>query len=414
MNTAGSEITEVLNSDTQSNLEVKKEQLQLQLELEEEKAEINLPQKVIKDVVLNESTDGFITQINVEEKRKSPKMSESIKSNSLILNSEPDSAKAKTSSRTKSKKELSFDLSPSFISPSKKTLESHEMTINENPTDIEIKNDISGFFSNITREPKVKSATETTLPSIESEKNKFPNRRNFFNRRIYIKYLTNKIEKENEYLSMLRSNTQSRSSKSAYKPARLNKLNYSANTATSNSTKYEKQVFLDLKKVTSPPPSRLGKNGLKNQNEKTEFLSERKLNSSFNKILKKKASTTAEENKPKAATSSSSGLKYTPSTRAQDAQTPGMKNVVDLNILSDNSRLASHYLFQSARHLSELNLYDLWPKSKMCKVTIKNNPWVNTFKARSFAHEVNNNFRNYNASKYEIKSSMFPHIKPVY
>ncbi len=69
------------------------------------------------------------------------------------------------------------------------------------------------------------------------------------------------------------------------------------------------------------------------------------------------------------------------------------KNVVDLNFLGNKSRLASHYLYQSTRHLSELNLYDLWPASRMVKFSIKANPWVNSFKARTFANEVNSNFR---------------------
>lgn len=45
------------------------------------------------------------------------------------------------------------------------------------------------------------------LPSIQCEKGKFPNRRNLHHKRIFVRYITNKMEKEHELLSMLRSNT---------------------------------------------------------------------------------------------------------------------------------------------------------------------------------------------------------------
>jgi hypothetical protein len=45
------------------------------------------------------------------------------------------------------------------------------------------------------------------LPSIQCEKDKFPSRRNLHHKRIFVRYITNKMEKEHELLSMLRSNT---------------------------------------------------------------------------------------------------------------------------------------------------------------------------------------------------------------
>ena len=41
------------------------------------------------------------------------------------------------------------------------------------------------------------------LPSIQCEKDKFPSRRNLHHRRLFVRYITNKMEKEHELLSML-------------------------------------------------------------------------------------------------------------------------------------------------------------------------------------------------------------------
>jgi hypothetical protein len=67
--------------------------------------------------------------------------------------------------------------------------------------------------------------------------------------------------------------------------------------------------------------------------------------------------------------------------------------VVDLNFIGDKCKLESHFLFNDARHLSELNLNEAWPLSNMCKTSKKANPWVSSHKARTYAHEINSNFR---------------------
>lgn len=53
--------------------------------------------------------------------------------------------------------------------------------------------------------PYFESSPEQFLPSIQCERGKFPNRRNLHHKRIFVRYITNKMEKEHELLSMLRS-----------------------------------------------------------------------------------------------------------------------------------------------------------------------------------------------------------------
>ena len=93
-------------------------------------------------------------------------------------------------------------------------------------------------------------------------------------------------------------------------------------------------------------------------------------------------------------------------------------NVVDINVISNSSKLSGHYLYETKQRLSDLNLNEIWPASKMYKVTIKANPWVNSFKAKTIANEINSNFRDtfdslsfsrLNSSKKPI--NLFPSIK---
>lgn len=104
------------------------------------------------------------------------------------------------------------------------------------------------------------------------------------------------------------------------------------------------------------------------------------------------------------------------------------KNIVDLNLIGDKSKLSSHYMHQTVGNLSDLKLNDSWPKSNMYKFSIQSNPWVNAFKERSYANEINSNFRDfptlslkknhnyiYMSSRIETKPSLnlFPSIKQI-
>ncbi len=103
-----------------------------------------------------------------------------------------------------------------------------------------------------------------------------------------------------------------------------------------------------------------------------------------------------------------------------------VNNIVDINLISSSSKLAGHYLYESKQRLSDLNLTDVWPSSSMYKVTIKDNPWVSSFKAKHQAHEINSTFRdnfdsNLNFSrlnssggvnlKKSFQNNFFPNIK---
>lgn len=73
-----------------------------------------------------------------------------------------------------------------------------------------------------------------------------------------------------------------------------------------------------------------------------------------------------------------------------------VNNIVDLNVISSTSKLSGHYLScaeQGKSRLADLNLNEIWPASTMYKVSIKENPWVTSFKAKSQANEINSSFR---------------------
>lgn len=87
------------------------------------------------------------------------------------------------------------------------------------------------------------------LPSIQSDKDKFPNRKNLAHRRVFLRYVTNKIEKETEFVSMIRSNTmpivQSSSKSPTLKPKHIDK-NYSSKDSESN--------YYDTRAIFAAPP----------------------------------------------------------------------------------------------------------------------------------------------------------------
>ena len=196
----------------------------------------------------------------------------------------------------------------------------------------------------------------------------------------------------------------------------------------------EKQVFVDFKGIQSPPPSQLGSRQKANTNKRGDataskhhhqgnksFRSSNPRFRNYDKVFRKEnafasssyASNKFSEGKLQHAAQSNT-TNNTSSTGDKQSLSSGKpaKKIIDLNQLNNDSKLASHYLaFHSASHLSELKLYDLWPSSKMYKVTIKTNPWVDSFKAKSYAHEVNDSFRHFNPN---TKANLFPNIKQIY
>ena len=74
-------------------------------------------------------------------------------------------------------------------------------------------------------------------------------------------------------------------------------------------------------------------------------------------------------------------------------------HVIDLNFVSSHSRLSEHYmrpysinLDRNEQCLSDMNLNEMWPNSNMIKTATKSNNWINTFKAKTIANEINKNY----------------------
>lgn len=73
------------------------------------------------------------------------------------------------------------------------------------------------------------------------------------------------------------------------------------------------------------------------------------------------------------------------------------KHVIDLNFVSSHSRLSEHYMrpysiIDRKECLSDMNLVEEWPSSTMYKNSINSTSWVNSFKAKATANEINKNY----------------------
>jgi len=294
---------------------------------------------------------------------------------------------------------------------------------------------IFSFFPNI---PGKSLVANTAIKTKYESKTKFPVHRNFFDRNIYVQYLTGKLEKpihsaDNNYTaSLIRIHQQQNLLPKSF--TRLERRHqhsksftsgYRTRTTLSDSIQHEstpamesssgivdKQVFVDFKGIKSPPPSQLGKpmpkipttatKPLKTQKTPTRSVNPRFRN--YDKVFRKDnaflgrkgfiSHSFSNNRESTKMTQPSQPTSYSTMTHAKP-----FKKIIDLNQLNNDSKLASHYLaYQSASHLSELKLHDVWPNSKMYKVTIKSNPWVDKYKSISYAHEVNDSFRHFKPS----------------
>jgi hypothetical protein len=296
---------------------------------------------------------------------------------------------------------------------------------------------IFSFFPNI---PGKSLVSNTASKTKYESKTKFPVHRNFFDRNIYVQYLTGKLEKpihsvdNNNYTASLirihqqqnllpksftrleRRHQHSKSFTSSYRTRTTlsdSIQHESASAMESSSGIVDKQVFVDFKGIKSPPPSQLGKpmptkipttaaKPLKTQKTPTRSVNPRFRN--YDKVFRKDnaflgrkgfiSHSFSNNRESTKMTQPSQTTSYSTMTHAKP-----FKKIIDLNQLNNDSKLASHYLaYQSASHLSELKLHDVWPNSKMYKVTIKSNPWVDKYKSISYAHEVNDSFRHFKPS----------------
>ena len=215
------------------------------------------------------------------------------------------------------------------------------------------------FLHDLSSSSSKKSPTH--LPDIYKD-SKFPNRGNFSNRRIFVKYITNKVEKNNEF---------------AYSIKRENETVMTSMSITSSSVGGGGGGNKPSR-MNRNPSTRSKKSSVRNQ--ETSFWGKQQVSQSH-------AYTSAVNNAyPSYAANRNAG-------NSGQARGPLFNNVIDLNFIGDKCKLQSHFLFNTARHLSDLNLNEAWPRSNMCKASIKSNPWVSSFKARNYANEINSSFR---------------------
>ena len=286
---------------------------------------------------------------------------------------------------------------------------------------------IFSFFPNIPGKVGARNGKKS------ENKAKFPAPKSFFNRNIYVQYLTGKIEREQQQaeppdnVSLMRIHQQQnllpksfarslerrhQSCKSFTTSSSFGRGHASKSKLMEHATSFsamdstEKQVFVDFKGISSPPPSQLAKPvhpkvtktkaqqsqvNARVRNVNPRFRNYDKIFRNENKAFQSKSFSNNKHAESKAP--------LQPTSFSTISHQKPFKKIIDLNQLNNNSKLASHYLaFNSASHLSELKLYDVWPGSKMYKVTIKSNPWVDKYKSLSYAHEINDSFRHFNPS----------------
>ena len=298
---------------------------------------------------------------------------------------------------------------------------------------------IFSFFPNI---PGRSMISNVASGKKHENKTKFPVHKSFFDRNIYVQYLTGKLEKPKEdinhtaslirihqqqnllpkSLTRLERRHQSKSFNvaSSYSRATSNKMRLTgassdtsfiqnAQATSSFTTMDEKQVFVDFKGVKSPPPSQLGRHMSKSTPKPPKTLPNnnrsRNVNPRFrnyDKVFRKDNAFLGRKGFISHSFANNKEAKVPPTqptSYSTMSHVKPFKKIIDLNQLNNDSKLASHYLaYQSASHLSELKLHDVWPSSKMYKVTIKSNPWVDKYKSISYAHEVNDSFRHFKPS----------------
>ena len=259
------------------------------------------------------------------------------------------------------------------------------------------------------------------FPALVIEKNRdrdklFPKRNNFFNKRIYVKFLTNKIEREHEFSAFLRETTIATggggvvvanrnrtiaSGKTHPNAAtRLNKM--TPTTMTTTQMSQPTPLTRHINKPFVQPRASIQQQQQQRQQQLQEEMSSA-LGINWNEPVAAAAATAAAAmttarrllNNSPIRNVSSLALHTINKKKAYEmanGNNGDHAGVVNLNEISNRSLLASHFIamHRQTRHLSELKLNEVWPKSRALR--IKANPWVSSFKAKVFANEVNNSY----------------------
>ncbi|CAF0849190.1 unnamed protein product [Brachionus calyciflorus] len=387
------------------------------------------------NVNLNENTQGFVTQVNspepADKERLSPvsdksKNSHQFQSNQKALQNNEEKRKFSN------KKKKSLD--PSNEPKNLKLLNQKEYDF-VIPALKSATNSFISAHQNLNNNNNLKDDSKKSFeffPEINIENSKY-NPKNVFDKNVYVSFLTKKVQselrsKKNE--SYLKQNYFTMENK-PLKSGKLTKLNNSFNYELSSNENFNEIEETD-KSAKDDKPKHSGfimpirpsfKIKSKNKSRSNDFL-----------IVD-----APKRNKPKPKSSTALGdekdlnkervqSRFTENLRMTENK-PGRK-VIDLNVVSNQSVLSSHYLNKPVSRLSDLKLNEKWPSSTMYKFTIQTNPWVKSFKEKSYANEINSSLRELSSddlkrnslnyvlmhSKHENKNTQnfFPNIKQIF
>lgn len=253
------------------------------------------------------------------------------------------------------------------------------------------------------------------FPGIQIEKAKFC-KKNIFDQNVYVKYLKKKVQTENDTKKQHEKLKKLKKFEMTFNTPRTGKLNNNSFNyeLSSNNENINDQVDENFEEEKYPSIIMPIKPSFKTKISKKQ-KSEPTINA---KKMKPQNNNLHEVVKPACSTSQ---------TREAD-RNKNSRKIIDLNLISNESVLSSHYMNQPIQKFADLKLNEKWPSSDMYKYTIQSNPWVRSFKEKSVDNEIKTNFNHvsigefrksdflvYLPSRTETKSSslFFPNIKQI-
>ncbi|RNA03138.1 hypothetical protein BpHYR1_053206 [Brachionus plicatilis] len=356
------------------------------------------------DLNLNEATCGFVTQVNTNDiytEKKNYLMEPSDVSDQNKNKSENDLKNLKSLN-----KEYDFVI-PALNSQTNSFISAHKQLNN-------LKDESKKSFD--------------YFPDIQIEKAKYTTK-NMFDQNIYVKYLTKKVQSETRAKKQVdNSKVQARDPDKLLKAERLTKLknnsfNYELSSnenlvdqGEKNSESVQEEKYPSIIMPIRPSfKIKISNKSKQKDQEPTICAGQRKTQANQMRSMSLK------DGKVKPTRSESRH------TELRNSEKKSARKIIDLNLLSNESIVSSHYMNQPARKFADLKLNENWPRSNMYKFTIQTNPWVRSFKEKSIANEINTNFRHismdglkkadfaYLPSRSDTKtsSSFFPNIKQI-
>lgn len=355
-----------------------------------------LKQTALNDLNLDENANGFATQLDYKNNKENDSLMTEI--DSLKENSKNNpSTSIENVLENNSKNYKSLNKEYDFIIPSLDSLTNSSFSLMKQLNSL--KNESKKSFD--------------TFPHIQIEKAKYY-KKNLFDRNIYVKYLNKKIQSETKIQHKAFKHTQNQ--EMIFNTRRTGKLkNNSYNYELSSSENFVGQVEKNLENekyssIIMPIKPSFKIKISKQLKHKTESITNAK------KII-------SENNRNEIVKPDCS------ETQMREAnQKNSSRKIIDLNLISNESILSSHYMNQPLQKFADLKLNEKWPSSNMYKFSIQNNSWVRSFKEKSIDNEIKTNFRHismdelkkthllvYLPSRTETKAStlLFPNIKQI-